>query len=220
MGISESLLDFLKELGQNNNKEWFIENKPRYEVAKAEFEVFITQLFAEISIFDPSISHHKAKDCIFRIYRDVRFSKDKSPYKAHFGAHITSAAKKSDIHTRSGYYIHIEPGASMLAGGAYMPQGDWLKNIRQEIDYNGQDLLNIINSKGFKDTFGHLEGDKLVRLPKGYSDDNPYIELLKMKGFLVRNLLKDTELTKVDFSSKAANVFKELKPLSDFLNRN
>jgi uncharacterized protein (TIGR02453 family) len=220
MGISEALLAFLKELGQNNNKEWFTENKPRYEDAKAEFEVFITQLFAEISAFDPSISHHKAKDCIFRIYRDVRFSKDKSPYKAHFGAHITSAAKKSDIHTRSGYYIHIEPGASMLAGGAYMPQGDWLKNIRQEIDYNGQDLLNIINSKGFKDTFGQLEGDKLVRVPKGYSEDNPNIELLKMKGFLARNLVKDTDLVKPDFSSQAAIVFKELKPLSDFLNRN
>jgi uncharacterized protein (TIGR02453 family) len=220
MGISEALLAFLKELGQNNNKEWFTENKPRYEEAKAEFEVFITQLFAEISAFDPSISHHKAKDCIFRIYRDVRFSKDKSPYKAHFGAHITSAAKKSDIHTRSGYYIHIEPGASMLAGGAYMPQGDWLKNIRQEIDYNGQDLLNIINSKGFKDTFGQLEGDKLVRVPKGYSEDNPNIELLKMKGFLARNLVKDTDLVKPDFSSQATIVFKELKPLSDFLNRN
>lgn len=220
MGISEALLAFLKELGQNNNKEWFTENKPRYEEAKAEFEVFITQLFAEISAFDPSISHHKAKDCIFRIYRDVRFSKDKSPYKAHFGAHITSAAKKSDIHTRSGYYIHIEPGASMLAGGAYMPQGDWLKNIRQEIDYNGQDLLNIINSKGFKYTFGQLEGDKLVRVPKGYTEENPNIELLKMKGFLARNLVKDIDLVKPDFSSQAAIVFKELKPLSDFLNRN
>ena len=108
--ITKKTFQFLKELKQNNNREWFLENKSRYEEAKKEFETFIDALIAEISKFDRSISHHTAKDCVFRIYRDVRFSKDKSPYKTHLGAHITSAAKKSEIHSRAGYYIHIGPG--------------------------------------------------------------------------------------------------------------
>ena len=121
--ISKNSLQFLKELKSNNNRDWFMANKPRYEDARKEFEVFIDALIEQISIFDPSIGHHTGKDCIFRIYRDVRFSKDKSPYKTHMGAHITSAAKKSEIHSRAGYYVHIGPGESMLAGGAYLPQG-------------------------------------------------------------------------------------------------
>jgi uncharacterized protein (TIGR02453 family) len=219
MGISKELLTFLKDLKSNNNKEWFTENKSRYELAKAEFETFITELFAQISVFDPSIGHLKAKECIFRIYRDVRFSKDKSPYKTHFGAHISIAPKKSEIHTRSGYYIHIEPGNSMLAGGAYLPQGDWLKTIRQEIDYNGADLVEILQSQDFKTTFGDLEGDKLARMPKGYLDDHPFSELLKMKSFLATHKVADSELLKSGFTDTASKVFKTLKPLGDFLNR-
>ncbi|HLO44960.1 MAG TPA: DUF2461 domain-containing protein [Leadbetterella sp.] len=219
MGISNELLAFLKDLKANNNKEWFTANKGRYETAKAEFETFITELFARIAVFDPSIGHLKAKECIFRIYRDVRFSKDKSPYKTHFGAHISIAAKKSEIHTRSGYYIHIEPGDSMLAGGAYLPQGDWLKGIRQEIDYNGADLVKILENPDFKKTFGEIEGEKLARMPKGYPEDHQYIELLKMKSFLATHKLKDSDLTKDNFTETAAKVFETLKPLGDFLNR-
>ena len=220
MGISVELLAFLKDLQANNNKDWFTSNKDRYESAKAEFESFITELFAQISIFDPSISHLKAKECIFRIYRDVRFSKDKSPYKSHFGAHISIAPKKSEIHTRSGYYIHIEPGDSMLAGGAYLPQGDWLKGIRQEIDYNGADLVKILENPEFKNTFGQIEGDKLARMPKGYPEEHQFIELLKMKSFLATHKVSDTELSKPNFMQTATEVFKTLKPLGDFLNRN
>lgn len=220
MGISIELLAFLKELKQNNNKEWFISNKGRFEVAKTEFETFVTDLFAKIAAFDPSIEHLKAKECIFRIYRDVRFSKDKSPYKSHFGAHISIAPKKSEIHMRSGYYLHIEPGNSMLAGGAYLPQGDWLRGIRQEIDYNGADLVNILENQDFKKTFGQIEGDKLARMPKGYSEDHQFIELLKMKSFLATHKVTDLEITNSNFVETAANVFKTLKPLGDFLNRN
>ena len=219
MGISEELLAFLKDLKAKNNKEWFTANKGRYETAKAEFETFITELFARIAVFDPNIGHLKAKECIFRIYRDVRFSKDKSPYKTHFGAHISIAPKKSEIHTRSGYYIHLEPGESMLAGGAYLPQGDWLKGIRQEIDYNGADLVKILENPDFKKTFGEIEGEKLARMPKGYPENHQFIELLKMKSFLATHKLKDTELTKADFTETAAKVFETLKPLGDFLNR-
>ncbi len=218
--LASETIAFLKNLKENNNKEWFTANKNQFEEAKADFESFITSLFAEIAKFDPAISHHKAKDCIFRIYRDVRFSKDKSPYKAHFGAHITPAEKKSEIHTRSGYYIHIEPdGNSMLAGGAYLPQGDWLKNIRQEIDYNGKDLIEIIENPAFKKAFGELEGEKLKRMPKGYSEDHPNIELLKLKSFLATHKVNDSEIIKPDFLENAVSVFKTLKPLGDFLNR-
>ena len=114
--ISKNTFHFLKDLKENNNRDWFLENKPRFEEAKKEFEIFIDHLIDEITKFDGSIGHHHAKDCVFRIYRDVRFSKDKSPYKTHLGAHITSAAKRSEIHSRAGYYIHIEPGKSFVGG--------------------------------------------------------------------------------------------------------
>lgn len=218
--ISIEVLSFLKDLKANNNREWFLENKNRFEVAKANFESFIDALIAKIAVFDASISQHKAKDCVFRIYRDVRFSKDKSPYKTHFGAHITPANTKSDIHSRSGYYIHIEPGETMLAGGAYLPQGDWLKGIRQEIDYNGNDLVKILENPDFKNIFGEIEGEKLKRMPKGYPEDHKHIELLKLKSFLATHKVSDKEIMKDDFLETAANVFKTLKPLGDFLNRN
>jgi uncharacterized protein (TIGR02453 family) len=216
--IAKDTFQFLKELKANNNKEWFTENKPRYEVAKANFEAFIDELLKGISKFDPSIAHHTAKGCIFRIYRDVRFSKDKSPYKTHMGAHITSAQKKSDIHTRSGYYIHIGSGECMLAGGAYMPQGDWIKAIRQEIDYDGEALVNILKNKKFQETFGDLEGESLKRPPKGYDEEHEFIDLLKKKSFLAQHNLSDEEVTKASFLDKAVTVFETLKPLGDFLN--
>ena len=205
MSISPEIIDFLNQLKQNNNKEWFTTNKSLYEKAKADFEVFIKDLFGEIAQFDPEIGHHDPKSCIFRIYRDVRFSKDKSPYKTHFGAHITLAAKKSDIHTRSGYYIHIETGnQSMLAGG----------------DYNGADLEKILLDKNFKAVFGEIEGEKLQKVPKDFDPAHPQAELLKMKSFLATHQVNDSELSSPDFLQKAVNVFKTLKPLGDFLNRN
>ena len=171
--IEKSTLAFLKDLRKNNNRDWFKTNKPRYEEAKANVEVFLDALIQKISKWDPSISHHTGKSVMFRIYRDVRFSKDKSPYKTHFGAHISGAEKKSDIHSRAGYYIHIGSGESMIAGGAYMPQGPWIKNIRAAIDSHPAELKKILNRKVFKDTFGEIEGDKLKTAPKGYPKDHP-----------------------------------------------
>lgn len=218
--ITQSTFKFLKDLKQNNDRDWFLANKPRFEEAKKEFEVFIDQMIGTISKFDNSIAHHSAKDCIFRIYRDVRFSKDKSPYKTHFGAHISSAAKRSEIHSRAGYYIHIEPGGgSMLAGGAYLPQGPWIKAIRQEISYNANDFKKIINDSVFKDYFGEMEGEKLKRAPKGYEPDHPEIELLKYKSFLAVNKCTDKQVFAKDFLDHCANTFKVLYPFDRFLNR-
>lgn len=217
--ISKNTIQFLSDLKQNNNRDWFLENKPRFEKAKKEFEIFVDALILGIAKFDPSIGHHKAKDCIFRIYRDVRFSHDKSPYKTHFGAHVTAAAKKSEIHSRAGYYIHIGPGESMLAGGAYLPQGPWLKAIRQEIAYNPDEFKAILNGKDFKHYFGQMEGEKLKRAPKDYDPAHPEIELLKYKSYLATNTCSDALVTSADFATHAIEVFKALHPFDAFLNR-
>lgn len=217
--ISKKTFQFLKDLKKNNNRDWFQANKPRYEEAKQEFEEFIDALIAKIAEFDPSIKHHTAKECVFRIYRDVRFSKDKSPYKTHFGAHITAAVKKSDIHTKAGYYIHISPGESMLAGGAYMPEAKWLKAIRQEIDYNGEEFKKILNSKSFKEYFGAMEGEKLKTTPKDYDAEHPDIELLKYKSYLATHSCKDNDVLNEKFLQHCGKVFKALHPFDQYLNR-
>lgn len=217
--ISKNTFQFLKDLHANNHREWFNDNKKRYELAKTEFEEFIDALIGQIGLFDGSIMHHRAKECVFRIYRDVRFSKDKSPYKTHFGAHISKAVKKSEIHSRAGYYIHIEPGQSMLAGGAYLPEATWLKAIRQEIQYNTKEFNDILNGKDFKQYFGAMEGEKLKTMPKGFAPDHPAIELLKHKSFLATHQCQDSEVLKADFLTHSANVFKALYPFDQFLNR-
>ena len=216
--ITKNTLQFLKDLKQNNNREWFLDNKSRYESAKDEFEIFVDSVIGGITKFDPGIGHHKAKSCVFRIYRDVRFSKDKSPYKTHFGAHVTSAVSRSEIHSRAGYYIHIEPGESMLAGGAYLPQGDWLKAIRQEINYNAEIIRKILNQDDFKKFFGEMEGEKLKKMPKGYEMDHPEIELLKHKSFLATHKCTDQRVISNDFGNHCVTVFKALYPFDQFLN--
>lgn len=220
MVISKDTFQFLKDLKKNNNREWFNDNKPRYQEARDNFISFVDALLQEITKFDPTISHHQGKDCVFRIYRDVRFSKDKSPYKINMGAHVTAAAKKSEIHSRAGYYIHIEPdGGSMLAGGAYMPKGPWLKAIRQEIDYNAADFKKILATKEFKKYFGNMEGDQLKTAPKGYPKDHPEIELLRYKSFLATHQCDDQEVLSKNFLDHSAKVFKALYPFDAFLNQ-
>ncbi len=217
--INKSTFKFLKDIKANTDRDWFNDNKKVYQQAREEFIHFIDELIVEITKFDPSVGHHSGKSCVFRIHRDVRFSKDKSPYKTNFGAHITSAANKSEIHSRAGYYIHLEPGKSILAGGAYLPQGDWLKAIRQEIEYNAADLKKIINSKSFKEYFGGIEGEKLKTAPRDYPKDHPEIELLKHKSFLAVHNCPDKEVLSDDFLQHCGNVYKALYPFDEFLNR-
>ncbi|UTW61999.1 DUF2461 domain-containing protein [bacterium SCSIO 12741] len=217
--LSKDTFTFLKTLKKNNNREWFMDNKPTYQKVHQEFIEFIDELIREIAKFDPSISHHSGKAAAFRIYRDVRFSKDKSPYKTHFGAHITAAEKKSEIHSRAGYYIHIGPGESMLAGGAYMPESKWIKSIRDDIAHDPDEFKAIIQNKTFKKYFGELEGEKLKTAPKGFAKDHPEIELLRYKSFLASHQMEDKLVTSADFLKHCASVFKGLKPLDDYLNR-
>jgi len=218
MIIEKSTLTFLKDLRKNNNRDWFKNNKPRYEEAKDNVEQFMDALIAKVAKWDPSIAHHTGKSVMFRIYRDVRFGKDKSPYKTHFGAHVSGAEKKSDIHSRAGYYIHIGPGESMIAGGAYMPHGPWIKNIREAIDTNPKELKKILNRKAFKETFGDIEGEKLKTAPRGFPKDHPEIELLRHKSFHVAHGCPDKHVLAKDFLSHATKVCKTLHPLDVWLN--
>ncbi|RLD38672.1 MAG: DUF2461 domain-containing protein [Bacteroidetes bacterium] len=212
----KNVLPFLYRLKENNNRDWFHENKKLFEVAKEEVEDFVNHLIPQINTFDPAIGNLEAKKTMFRIYRDVRFSKDKTPYKTFFGAYMAPGGRKSIY---AGYYLHIEPGGSFLAGGSHRPQGENLKKIRSEIYYNAAELKAIINSSDFKRDFGKIEGEKLKRPPVGFPKDFPDIELLKFKDFTLFHRFEDTRLATSDFNNFCLEVFQKMKPFNDFMNR-
>jgi uncharacterized protein (TIGR02453 family) len=213
----QKTLDFLKNLKKNNNKEWFDKNKQIYLAAREEFEGLVDKLIAGLAKADKKISPDiKAKDCVFRIYRDVRFSKDKSPYKTNMGASIDPGKQKAVM--GAGYYIHLEPGGCFLAGGVYMPEPPVLNAIRQEIDYNPKPLLKILNSSSFKKHFkGFDEDDKLKTAPKGFEKDHPNIELLKNRHFIVSCKISDKELAQKGVEKTILNTFKAMQPLLEYL---
>lgn len=208
------IFDFLSDLRQNNHKDWMDQNKARYQQAKKEFENLVKILIDRIALFDENIAGIQPKNCIFRLNRDIRFSHDKRPYKENMGAFIAREGKKG---VDGGYYIHIQPGQSMLAGGTYMPPADVLKKIRQEIDYNPEPLVEFMNSQPFQKFFGGFAGEKLKTAPKGYSPDHPHIDLLNLKSLIVTHSLTDQQAIRNDFPDYALEVFKAMKPLNDYL---
>lgn len=212
----ETTFKFLKQLAKNNNKEWFDINRKLYETSKAEFEIIIKSILDKSVGFDKALAGIEAKKTMFRINRDVRFSKDKSPYKLNMGASINPGGKKE---MGAGYYIHIQPGKSFLAGGCYMPPPDILAKIRQEIDYNTKEFKKILSAKDFKTFFKGLsdEGDKLKTAPKGYAKNHPELSLLQHKHFIVVHDLKDEQIMDKNFPGYAAKVFKAMYPLNTFL---
>jgi uncharacterized protein (TIGR02453 family) len=216
--LQSSTLKFLKDLKKNNNKPWFDAHRKQYEDAKNDFASFIQIAIETHGKKDESIAHLKAKDCTFRINRDVRFSKDKSPYKDNMGAYISRGGKKSPF---GGYYFHCQPGRCFVGGGLWMPMPPELNKIRQEIDYNFAEFKKIIGSKKFKSVYGDLSRDKeyvLTRVPKGYEADNPAAEYLKMKSFVSMTSLKDSDLTSEDLLKKITTAFEALQPLIEFIN--
>ena len=215
--INASTLEFLNNLANNNNKDWFDKHRPEYIAAKANFESFIQNLIYEIIVFDPIMKGLEAKSCIFRINRDVRFSNDKSPYKTNMGAFMVRGGKQNGD-KYAGYYFHIEPGKSMLAGGAYIPPSQWLTAIREKIDDDPGRFVAIINNPDFKKNFGQLEGEKLKKAPKGFSSEHKHIELLKYKSYLAVKETSDKKVIGDDYLKYAVSVFKAMKPLNDFLN--
>ena len=213
--LKNSTLLFLKDLHKNNNREWFNENKDRYRAAHTNVADFVEVLIEEIGKFDEEILKIDAKKALFRIYRDVRFSKDKSPYKTNFGAGL-GMGKGNRI---SGYYLHIEPGKSFLAGGVYQPDTSVLKEIRKEISINSKEFLSILQEDEFRNNFRGLSVEqKLQRVPAGFEKDDPMAEFLKLKNFIVVHPVSNEALMKEDAAKNFAQIFKSIKPLNDFLS--
>ena len=216
--LQSSTLKFLKALKKNNNKPWFDAHRKEYEQAKGDFTFFIQSVIDKHSKSDPTINSISAKDCMFRINRDIRFSKDKSPYKTNMGAYINRGGKKSLF---GGYYFHCEPGQSFVGGGLWMPMPPELNKVRQEIDYNYAAFKKIITSKKFNAVYKDLSRDPeyvLSRVPKGYETDNPAAEYLKMKSFVALTSLKDSDLTSKELLKKTTDAFASLQPLLTFIN--
>jgi len=213
--INKRVLEFLKNLKTNNNRNWFQENKKLYLGAKEEFELFANFLIHELQQVDVELVSLSVKDCVFRIYRDVRFSKDKSPYKTHFGAYFVKGGKKSGY---AGYYIQVAPGNSFIAGGVYHPPSDTLRRIRTEIYSNVEEYKTIINDDKFLSHFHSVEGDKLISSPAGFPREFPDIDLLKNKSYTVFRPVSDMELLNKNFIASAVVVFNSMKPFITFLN--
>ncbi len=211
------ILSFLKNLSKNNDREWFEKNKPKYLEAKESFEEFVAALLEKMIPVDGSLAGLNPKKLSFRIYRDVRFSKDKSPYKTNMGATFSGGGK---LMQTPGYYLHIEAGnKSFVAGGLYVPPNDILAKVRQEIDYNPKKLHAILNNAKFKKTFGAFDDfDKLKTAPKGYPKDHPQLELLKHKSFVVSHYFTDKEVMDKKFLKNVVDTYKVLKPLNDYLS--
>lgn len=218
--LQTSTLQFLKQLAKNNNKEWFDANRKKYEAAKEDFTTSLQMILSGFSKTDAALISLAPKDCLFRINRDIRFSKDKSPYKTNFGAYINAGGKKSNT---GGYYFHLQPGGSFVGGGIYQPDADMLKKVRQEIDYNFDAFKSVINNKKFKSVYTKgINRDSewsLSRPPKGYDENNPAIEYIKLKSVVAMTPLSDAQLTDKQFEVTVIKAFEALYPLIVFLNR-
>ncbi len=217
--LSKDSLKFLEDLKANNNRDWFLDNKKRYEVFKKDYHQLVSDFLDAMKPLDSSLEMLEVKHCTFRINRDIRFSKDKSPYKAHLGIWLSSGVKGWN---RSGYYVHIEKGASFIAGGFYCPEAEDLKKVRKEIAYFYEDLEEILNNKNFTKEFGDFdknESNVLKKPPRGYEKDHPAIEFLKLKSFETTHKFDIDEVTKEDFVTTMSKKLILLKPLNDFINR-
>ena len=211
------ILDFLKDLSENNNREWFTANKERYDVARNMFDDISNKLIVGIGSFDKPILNVNVKDCTFRIYRDIRFSHDKTPYKTHFGVYIAAhGGRKSPF---AGYYLHLDPSGCFLASGVWCPAPNILKALRQAVYDNIDELNEIREEKNFKKYFSHLaEDDKLKTLPAGFPKDFEYAELLKLKHYIAEYQMDEKTLNSEDFCERITEIFKTAYPFNRFLN--
>lgn len=213
--MNEQIIEFLTELRSHNNREWFQDNKNHYDALRKGFIDEVQDLIGRISLFDPEVAGLEAKDCLFRIYRDIRFSPDKTPYKCHFAAYISQGGRASE---RGGYYIHLEPGGCLLSGGVWCPPPALLKKLRQDIYDHIEEFTAIIEEPTFKKTFPVLEGEMLKRMPAGYPMDSPYGYIMKHKDFSVVSYKPDNFFYATDWMDKAVDDFKLLLPFNRFLN--
>ena len=215
--LSQNIFDFLTELKQNNTRDWFQANKKRYDAVKKEVEDYINKLIPAIHSFDKGIEFITAKDCMFRINRDVRFSNDKSPYKTNFGTYIVKGGKKSFY---GGYYLHLDPEECFIGGGIWMPPADKVKLIRNEIYFNAPEYKKILADKTFIKYFKELhDPQKLKTAPKDFPKDFPDIDLLKFKSFTPIHTITKEQVVDKNFINYLLDVFKAMYPLNSFLNR-
>ena len=210
-----NVLGFLRELAVNNNREWFQKNKKWYDESRNKV-LFLTEvLINEIRKFDPTVPVLNPNDCLFRIFRDVRFSQDKSPYKTNFGCYIARGGKKANF---AGYYLHIEPESSFAGGGIYMPDNETLKMLREYIAENGEEFLSIIRNKEFQEIYPEMYDDKLKTAPKGFSPDHEYIDILKYKSFAFTHRIEDNEVLSENFIQGILHYYRHLSRVNVFLN--
>ena len=215
--ISKESLKFLDDLKKNNNRDWFQLQKVRYDSYKKEYYQLVQDFLDDMKSKDESLRNLEVKNCVFRVNRDIRFTKDKSPYKTHMGIWMSPGTKNTNL---AGYYIHIEKGASFIAAGVYSPENDDLKKIRKEIAFFYDELETIVNDKKFKDAFGELDrNNSLKNAPKDFEKDHPAIEFLKLKSFTASEKIDDMLLSDPDFVKKISEKLILLKPLMQFLNR-
>jgi uncharacterized protein (TIGR02453 family) len=214
--IESQTLDFLKELVDNNNREWFQANKEKYDKARENVIELAAAVIGKLHKVDPTVSADlDPKKCVMRIYRDIRFSKNKTPYKNNFGISLpTLGSKLGGVE----YYLQIQPGKSFIAGGYWMPEAEHLKAIRQEIDYNAADLKKVIDDKEFVSLFGEFrKQDQLKTTPKGYDAYNENIDLLKLKSFIAVHQLKDKEITGAKAADEIVDMCSRIYPMNVFL---
>jgi uncharacterized protein (TIGR02453 family) len=213
MSIQPSTLRFLKDLAKNNNRAWFTDHKNQYLAAQSNMMAFIDQLILMMNKHD-ELETESGKKSLFRIYNDVRFSKDKSPYNPRFAFSLKRATKLK----RGGYYMNIKPGNCFLACGFFAPNADDLKRIRQDIDYNYPEWNSILQSKSIKSTFGALQGDTVLTAPRGYTTDHKAIALLRHKQFIVRHHFTDDEVISPDFLKQVNTMYKNVRPYFDYMS--
>ena len=217
--LQSSTLKFLKDLAKHNDKSWFDDHRKQYEAAREDFETFIQAVVDRQCKKDEDLRDLVARKCTFRINRDIRFSKDKSPYKSNMGASMARGGKKSIF---AGYYFHLEPGKSFVGGGLWMPQAPEMKKVRQEIDYCYEEFRQTVESRKFKSVYKELyTGDdlKLTKVPQGFEKDNPAAEYLKLKSWLAMRELSDAEIVSKDLLKKTVDAFETLQPMIKFINR-
>lgn len=211
--IEKSTFSFLRNLKQNNDRGWFSENKEKYTAAQQNVLEFVEELLAEMSKFDEKFAKMDPKKTLFRIYRDTRFSKDKSPYKTNFGASINGIGKKDG---GAGYYLHISPGECFTAAGVYRCDPKKLKDLRKEISVNADEFKSIIQDKNFRNF--EFNNEKLSRVPQGFEKDDPMAEYLKMRHLVVSQNIKDEDLMNTESVKFVAENFRKMSKFVDFLN--
>lgn len=212
----KNLIQFLSELKENNYKEWFWDHKQEFDLLRDNFTMDVAEIISAISIFDNTVKGLQPKDAIFRIYRDIRFSLDKTPYKTHFGAYMARGGRKGVL---GGYYLHIEPSNSFISVGIWNPQKDVLESLRNLVYNNPEEFFEIINEPHFKKHYTLYDEDKLKKLPSAYVGKSyPEPELLKLKHYIASRQLSDGFFSNPDWKKIIIEDFEKNKRLNQFLN--